>query len=288
MKDSVTDSEIRTRVTGVDATVSKFSFLFGLVLAEKLLQHTDNLSQTLQASSLTASEGQEMANLTCTTLSRMRSTEAYDLFWERILQLQKEFGINEACLPRKRKASRHLEVGESTGYFHSTSKALYSQEYFAYIVRTIRDHFDQPGYKVLQQLENLLIKVSRGENYQDELDFTVSRFGDDIVPSSLETQLGILNSAFADMTPTFAEIWSYLLQLSDAQCVSVSEVCTVLKLILLMPATNAISERSASALRRVKVAGYLVVITIITNHASRLVFRNDPDLKWLPQSMYYA
>ena len=58
MKDSVTDSEIRTRVTGVDATVSKFSFLFGLVLAEKLLQHTDNLSQTLQASSLTASEGQ--------------------------------------------------------------------------------------------------------------------------------------------------------------------------------------------------------------------------------------
>ena len=27
---------------------------------------------------------------------------------------------------------------------------------------------------------------------------------------------------------------------------------------------------------------------IITNHASRLVCRNDPDLKWPPQSMYYA
>ena len=72
------------------------------------------------------------------------------------------------------------------------------------------------------------------------------------VPSSLETQLGILNSAFADRTPTFAEIQSYLLQLSDAQRVSVSEVCTVLKLILVMQATNAISEHSASALRRVK------------------------------------
>ena len=27
---------------------------------------------------------------------------------------------------------------------------------------------------------------------------------------------------------------------------------------------------------------------VITNHASRLVFRNDLDLKWPPQSMYYA
>ncbi len=31
-----------------------------------------------------------------------------------------------------------------------------------------------------------------------------------------------------------------------------SEVCTLLKLILVAPATNAVSERSASALRRVK------------------------------------
>ena len=27
---------------------------------------------------------------------------------------------------------------------------------------------------------------------------------------------------------------------------------------------------------------------LITNHASRLVFRNDPEIKWPPQSMYYA
>ena len=141
VKDFVTDSEIHASVTGVDATMSKFSFLFGLVLAEKLLQHTDNLSKTLQASSLTASEGQEMANLTCTTLSRMRSTEAYDLFWERILQLQKEFGINEACLPHKRKAPRHLEVGKSTGYFRSTPKAFYSQQYFKCIHYIVLSHY---------------------------------------------------------------------------------------------------------------------------------------------------
>lgn len=40
--------------------MNKFDFLFGLVLAERLLQHTDNSSKTLQTSSLTASEGLEI------------------------------------------------------------------------------------------------------------------------------------------------------------------------------------------------------------------------------------
>ena len=31
----------------------------------------------------------------------------------------------------------------------------------------------------------------------------------------------------------------------------------------------------------------LKISTNITNHASRLIFRNDPEIKWPPQSMYY-
>ena len=35
---------------------------------------------------------------------------------------------------------------------------------------------------------------------------------------------------------------------------------------------------------------FVLLYVCITNHASRLVHvcRNDPDLKWLPQSMYYV
>ena len=43
-------------------------------------KHTDNLSRTLQAPSLTASEGQEIAELTRQTLQRIRSNDAFDLF----------------------------------------------------------------------------------------------------------------------------------------------------------------------------------------------------------------
>ena len=37
VKDTVTDSEIRAHVIGVNATMNRFDFLFGLVLAERLL-----------------------------------------------------------------------------------------------------------------------------------------------------------------------------------------------------------------------------------------------------------
>ena len=56
-----------------------------------------------------------------------------------------------------------------------------------FIVSTIKDHFDQPGYKALQQLKDLLVKATRGEVYAAELAYVVDRYGDDLGPSSLVT-----------------------------------------------------------------------------------------------------
>ena len=95
---------------------------------------------------------------------------------------------------------------------------------------------------MLQELKKLLLKVAKGEDYQKELGFVFAHYGDNFVPSSLETQLEVLTSAFAssDETPTLVAIKTFIKELSLAQQVSVSEVCTVLKLIIVMPATNAV------------------------------------------------
>ena len=102
----------------------------------------------------------------------------------------------------------------------------------------------------------MLIKAARGEEYKDELEFVVDHYGNDFTQSTLTTQLEILISAFASSTNrerlTLTNIKEYVASLSPAQRISISEVCTVLKLILVTPATNAISERSGSVLRRVK------------------------------------
>ena len=57
--DLVRDSETKARINGVSAQMRKFDFLFGTLLGEMLLQHTDNLSRTLQKT-MSAAEGQQV------------------------------------------------------------------------------------------------------------------------------------------------------------------------------------------------------------------------------------
>ena len=151
----------------------------------------------------------------------------------------------------------HLEVGSGEAFYPSTAKEFYSQQYFEcfdFIINAIKDQFDQPGYNTLQQLENLLLKAASGEEYKDGLAFVIDHYGDDFMPSSLKAQLEILTSAFASSSekPTLATVKTHIVSLSPAQRFSMSQICTLLKLIMVMPATNAVSECSASVLRRIK------------------------------------
>ena len=157
-------------------------------------------------------------------------------------------------MPHKRKVPSHIEVGSSEGYYPVTPKDFYCQQYFEcldLIINHIQDRFDQPGYSVLKNLENLLLKAAMNESYATELELVLSMYKDDF---ELKTQLELLPSSFSffENRPTLLEIRDYFTTLSSGQQSFLSEVCTRLNLILVMPATNAVSERNASALRRLK------------------------------------
>ena len=257
VKESSSDSETHARVNGVQAMMETFEYLFGLSLGERILKHTDNLSRTIQNPSLTAFEAQELAKKTMQTLQSIRNEEAYDLFWERMLILKAEKKVNDPVLPRKRRAPARIEVGSSEGYHPVTPKDFYRQHYFEcldLIINHIQDRFDQPGFSILKNLEDLLLKAAWNENYVKELEFVLSVYKDDFDASKLKTQLELLPSSFNsfEKRPTLSEIQDYFTALSLGQRSFMSEICIFLNLILVIPATNAVSERSAFALRRVK------------------------------------
>lgn len=60
---NVSDSDIRARARGVAAKMQKFNFVYGLHLAMLVLNHSDNLSATLQKPDLCATDAQQTANL---------------------------------------------------------------------------------------------------------------------------------------------------------------------------------------------------------------------------------
>ena len=56
----VKEAEIKSRIMCVSTYIKSFDFLFGVLLGERLLLRSDNLSKALQLSTMSAAEGQKV------------------------------------------------------------------------------------------------------------------------------------------------------------------------------------------------------------------------------------
>ena len=95
--------------------------------------------------------------------------------------------------------------------------------------------------------------AARGLPFKEELEKVLDFYGSDFDPDLLETQLISFSALFSDSKNiTFTEILKVMKGLTTGHKALYSQVIILVKLILVMPATNAVSERSFSALRRIK------------------------------------
>ncbi len=120
-----TDSEIRARLIGVRHYMSTFEYLFGVILGQLILRHTDNLSKTLQSPKLCSSEGLKIARLTKITLDSLRNEENYNMFWSMVISRQQKLTVNDPVLPRKRSVPQKLSTGAASPYYPSDPKEHY-------------------------------------------------------------------------------------------------------------------------------------------------------------------
>ena len=153
--------------------------------------------------------------------------------------------------------------GEAEPEYSDTAQDYYRRIYFEVIdvlVASIQERFNQRGYQMLQKLETILIETN---------------------PKSELVHLWIWPQPrpFASSVSFAAQYqrrWiNWWLQLSyfvpeGVEREYYSEVIKVAKLILVMPATNALSERSFSALRRVKTWLRTTIDQVRLNHCMTL------------------
>lgn len=255
--DIVKETDMKARINGVASQMQKFDFFYGVSLGDLILRHSDNLSKTLQKSDISAAEGQDVASMTLKTLESLRSDSNFKLFWQKICKEAESLDISQPCLPRRRKVPRRLEEGEGEGTFAATTEDYYRQIYFEaldLIVTKITDRFDQPGYKVYSNVQNLILKAAQGKDYKVEFDHVTKFYASDFNPDLLKTQLETFTANFTDQDTriTLADVTEFFRSKTSAQRSLLSEACKLFQLLLVMPATNAVSERSFSALRRVK------------------------------------
>lgn len=252
----VKETEMKSRIQGVLSCMQTFDYFFGVSLGELVLKHSDNLSKTLQSTAMSAAEGQKVAAMTVSALQSIRSDDMFDLFWELVSKKATELDVDEPKLPRQRKRPRRYDEGQSDGNFPHAVQDHYKRIYFEVldlVINGIKNRFDQPGYKIYSNLEELLVKAAKKCPFDEELEFVSDFYKDDLDKEELKMHLDIMAADFpADTDIDLKSILAYLKNLSKPQRVLISQVCRVVSLILVMPATNAVSERSFSCLRHLK------------------------------------
>ena len=238
--------------------MTALDFLFGCLLGKVILKQTDKLSKTLQSPKLSAAEGQESCEDVITTLGKDRNAKSFDLFCESLEQRRQQLSIKPARLPRQRKAPNFFgsKTDPNTQHEFPTVKDKYRKYYYDaydYTIEGTKARFEQEDYKRYSSLQQLVLKAGNGKSYQDELTFVTTFYKDDIKRSLLETQLSLAPvSLESDGEMNIFEVLKKFRSLSRARKTLLSEVIKMVKLLLVMPATNAISERSFSSLKRVK------------------------------------
>ena len=173
----------------------------------------------------------------------------------------KSVDVDEPSLPRIRRVNTRITDGfennlqEQTVF--SNTKEYYKKPYleaFEKVTKGIKKRFNQNGYKTYQNLETLLLKAAVGEDYENELKFVTEFYDSDLNPDELRAQLKLFTNAFPKPKQYEKVILGDIIEFmkSSGMKVLLSEVVIVLKLVLVLPSTNAQSERSFSKLKLVK------------------------------------
>ena len=226
--DFVRETDMRTRIIGVQSYMKKFDFFFGIMLGELVLRHSDTEAQTVVA-------------MTVKTLESLRTEEKFKLFWTNIVKKSDELSVDDPALPRRRKTPRKHEIGQSTGDFAKDVETYYRVIYYAaldQVTNSIKSRFEQPGYRVYCHLESLLLKAVNKEDYKEDMEFICNFYGNDF-----NRDMGTMTSNIPEKSTKYSlnDLIQYMKGLSDGQRGLLSEVCVLLSLILVMPATNASS-----------------------------------------------
>ena len=252
---------------GIRLQMEKFSYYFGISLANLILRHTDGLAISMQFKGLTALEGQQLGNITKNTLKSLNSDEKFEEFWSQVRNEATDRYIDEPVLPKKPRpppqrfmtdfvtdlanvSSNEPEFSDVKDYY----KAIYN-EALNKIVEFIGDRFNQPGFETLKNLECLLLFAASGKKYDEYLKYILNFYNRDFDEELLKSQLMSLSQVFSekrDQELTFQDILQVFENMKEGMRQMFSQVLILIELVLIMPASNASSERFFSVLPRIK------------------------------------
>ena len=153
------------------------------------------------------------------TICSLQTEESFSLFWKKVETIAKSVKVGEPQLPRRRRLPTHYEDGIAS---HDSLILYYRQLYYEAIDTTVsclKGRFEQPGYKIYSNLEQIPIKACQGREFVEELDFICDFYKEDLQKDLLRIQLQTLNVNFK---PKYEEL--YGTNVSETSCIIIFDI----------------------------------------------------------------
>ena len=124
-------------------------------------------------------------------------------------------------------------------------------------INCIKDCFNQTDYQIYVDLQEILMKAFKEQNWEYDLQIVIQNYSvNEFDVPSLKTQLLLLLEIAKfyglDSRIQLSEMIALFQKLDTIKRMLVAEVIRLVKSVLVIPATNAVSERLFSSLKRIK------------------------------------
>ena len=109
--------------------------------------------------------------------------------------------------------------------------------------KCLKSRFEQKSLEMYENLQQLLLLAAQGKHYDDVLAKVLDFYGEDFDEDNLKAQMKIYKSMFQDQKDIeYGDIIPFFKNLKPEMRNLLSEVCKVVELILVLPASNAALE----------------------------------------------
>ena len=207
----------------------------------------------------------------------------------------KKLGVEKPSLPRpSNKPVRYRNKSDSESESAPTTVEEYYEKIyitaFENVSKSLEDRFNQKGLEYYDTLQKLLILAAESSDYDAKLKQILSFYNNershDFDEDSLKIQLKIFSANFPKREKiVFDDIIEYFKKMEPSYRGMLSEVIKLFEIVLILPATNATSERSFSKLKLSKTHTRTSMLQERLNHYMVLgIYKkhlDDIDLKKL-------
>ncbi|XP_039641383.1 uncharacterized protein LOC120548945 [Perca fluviatilis] len=235
--------ETASRANGLHEVFLKGNTVLGLKMAADVMSALETLNTSLQSKRQTISGMMLAVEHVKRHLENRRTEEHFEGLYVQAQDIASSLDLVPIKMPHIRCPPKRLS-GPAEPHIHPSAESFYRSHYFNMLdtaARQLTQRFDEPGIHTLGRLEKVLIS--------GEMDDIIKSYPE-LDQVALKVQLSMLKSTY--QYSNCGDVVDLLKTMVPEVRSLFKQVETLLRLLLVVPASSSQAERSFSALRRLK------------------------------------